>query len=330
MNEMIDLHDFSKIAYNNISHRKLRAYLTMIGIFIGMAAVVAFISLGQGLEDAVNEQFESIGYDKIMVMPSGGMMGMGTGGAELTDKDLDVIKRVKGVNLATGMLAEIGRIEYSDEVKYTFVIGMPTDSDSLEILTGTLNIDKGRMIKQGDDRMVVIGYLIAEGEFFDRKIGVGDRILLGNNSYRVVGTAKQIGNSGDDTQVYIPMDAARELFNEPEKLITLYVEVTKGYNIHTVVELMEKALRKLRDVEKGDEDFTVQTSEPFTLDSFTAVPDNGSTFDPSEGGDNEVLTINYALSVAADSVTVQIADSDDDTLKTFSATNCFEFIIFPD
>ena len=74
------MNDYISLAFNNLRRRKLRSWLTMIGIFIGIAAVVALISLGQGLENAIKEQFQQFGSDRIIIQEKGvqGPPGSGT------------------------------------------------------------------------------------------------------------------------------------------------------------------------------------------------------------------------------------------------------------
>ena len=74
--------DYFLLAFNNLRRRKLRGWLTMIGIFIGIAAVVALISLGQGLQDYIGDEFEKLGSDKIIIQPKG-MGPPGTAGPSL-------------------------------------------------------------------------------------------------------------------------------------------------------------------------------------------------------------------------------------------------------
>ncbi len=69
------------LAVENLRHRKKRAYLTIIGVFIGIMAVVALVSLGQGLEAGVNEQFSKLGVDKVFVQPAAAFQGSTGGGA---------------------------------------------------------------------------------------------------------------------------------------------------------------------------------------------------------------------------------------------------------
>ena len=75
--------DFLRLGFQNLRRRKLRSWLTMIGIFIGIAAVVSLMSLGQGLQDYINSEFEKLGSDKIIIQPKG-MGAPGTAGPSLT------------------------------------------------------------------------------------------------------------------------------------------------------------------------------------------------------------------------------------------------------
>src|SRR3989344_2449058 len=97
--------DYLKLSFNNLRQRGLRSWLTMLGIFIGIAAVVSLISLGQGLQNSINDQFETLGVDKITVTAGSvfsGPPGSGFTSATLTSQDVNLIKKVSGVkNIAT-------------------------------------------------------------------------------------------------------------------------------------------------------------------------------------------------------------------------------------
>src|SRR3989338_5500002 len=118
------IQDYLKIAFGSIRHKGIRSVLTMIGIFIGIAAVVSLISLGGGLQNAINEQFELLGSNYVIITP-GGTLGLYAGTSKLTEKDLKLIRQVNGVNLAAGTVAKTAKLKFKDEIKYTFVIGFP-------------------------------------------------------------------------------------------------------------------------------------------------------------------------------------------------------------
>jgi len=97
------LADYFRIALGSLRRRFLRTALTMLGIFIGIAAVVALISLGQGMQDAINQQFASVGTDKIIVQGTSaafGPPGQFTAGV-VDEDDLELVRRVPGVKRAS-------------------------------------------------------------------------------------------------------------------------------------------------------------------------------------------------------------------------------------
>ena len=107
------LRDSFVYAARSLLRRRLRSWLTIIGIFIGIAAVVSLISLGQGLREAVAMQFSSLGSDSVTIQPAGGV-GFGPPGlgaaVTLDEDDLRVVKRSQHVEDAAGEPVEDARI----------------------------------------------------------------------------------------------------------------------------------------------------------------------------------------------------------------------------
>ena len=262
--------DYFKLAFKNLRTRKTRTWLTMLGIFIGIAAVVSLISLGQGLQAAINEQFETMGTDKIMVSPGGGFFGIGAG-AELTKDDIDIVKKTKGVEAVTEMLYKIAKVEFKEEVKYTFVTGIPLDENKKIIEDmQAFEMEIGRDLKEGEKYKAIISYLINNGEFFEEAVTINDKILIEDREFKVVGSLKRIGNPSDDSQLIIPIETARELFDEPDKVDIIMVQVRKGENPDEVAENIKEDLRDFRNVKEGEEDFSVITYLQI-IDSFNSI-----------------------------------------------------------
>src|SRR3989344_37114 len=109
--------DYFFLGFGNLRHRGLRSWLTMLGIFIGIAAVVSLISLGQGLQEAITEQFEQLGSDKIIIQPKtiGPPGSTSLDSLLLKSEDLDVIKNVNGVEGAVGALIRSSPVTYGKE-----------------------------------------------------------------------------------------------------------------------------------------------------------------------------------------------------------------------
>ena len=258
--------DFLRFAINNLFHRKMRSLLTIIGIFIGIAAVVSLISVGQGMKDEINRQFEEIGSDKITVIPGGagglGMMNMMTAAVPLTDADLKVIKRQSGVDMAGGMVYKTTAVKYKDEIKYTMVVGMPTD-ESQEIFSNMDNykIIKGHNLEDGKDKEIVIGYDIAYTDYFNKRPGIRDKIYINDKPYTVCGIVDKVGSKQDDSQMYITLEEADELFNMEGEYGMIIVKIKPNVNPSDLAEILRHKIRRARGEKEGEESFQVQTTE---------------------------------------------------------------------
>jgi len=267
------IRDFIRFSYLNLKHRGIRSWLTMIGIFIGIASVVSLISLGGGLQNAVSEQFQSMGMDKITISPGSSLLAsMGSSGIELKEGDFNIVEKAKGVDVVSGFVYKISRVKRGDVTKYSWVIGMPLDPKDVRLMESmqTWKIKEGRNLKKGDNYKAVVGYNIGYKEFFDRNAKVGDVIYVEDQEFKIIGIVDRIGNEQDDIQLLIPMDTARTIFNEPDKYDFIFAQVDKGADADKVAEDVKKDLRDYRDVEEGEEDFSVETSQDL-MDTFNVI-----------------------------------------------------------
>ena len=257
--------DFLKLSFTGLMNRSLRTWLTMIGIFIGIAAVVALISLGQGMQDSINDQFKKVGTNRIMITPGGGFMGP-TGGemmmGQIDSKDLSVIRNVKGVDIATGVVSKTSKVNYKNEQKFLNVWGFDTDDEADKLVTssGFLDVEEGRQIKTGDKYKAIVGYRYAY-DTFDRDIVIGSKITIEDKEFEVVGIQKNSGTGMHDAIIRIPLDVAREMYAEPEKISTIFTLTKEDSKPSVVAEDIKRALRRHRNVKEGEEDFSVQTAE---------------------------------------------------------------------
>ena len=265
--------DYAKYALGNFKKRKLRTLLTLIGIFIGIAAVVSLLSLGQGLQKSINEQFEMLGIDKIIITPEGSFLGLPAAeGPQLTDSDLDKIKKINGVKTAGSMLYKIAKVESRNEIIYTFATGLPQD-DSKEVIESmsSFKVKYGRELKKTDKYKALAGIRLSQdNKVFKNKLVLGDTIKIEDKNFQVVGFLDTIGNPQDDSQFLIPLDAAREIFNEPKKVDAIIAQAQPGLDINSVADRIKKELRKFRNVKEDEEDFEIQTSAQL-LETFSAV-----------------------------------------------------------
>lgn len=264
--------DYLKMAMGNLAHRKMRAYLTMIGIFIGITAVISIISLGQGLQEAIVEQFEEMGTDKIYVQPGTSALG-GATSVVMDESDIRVIERTKGVLEVTGMGYTSARITVKDEEVFGLVMGINFDQSDLWAELQEQNIETGRMIEKGDLFKTFAGYDYSQDKkIVTRGLKLGDKVTVNGYSFEIVGFQEDFGNSGDNQQLQITAEAYERVFgqdvNEDYAMILAKVDSTE--DAAAIAERVKKQLRSHRDVDEGDEDFTLQTAEQF-LESFNSI-----------------------------------------------------------
>jgi len=259
------LKDYSRFAIDGIKNRKLRSWLTMIGIIIGITAVVSLIGIGQGLKVAISSQFGDIGTDKLTVMASGGMGPPGTGVVNpLTKDNVKKIGDVNDVKVAAGRLARSIKIEYNDNVKFGMAASI-AEGNGRKLIESALNLEaeKGRLLRDGDTKKIVLGSnLGSENAGFEKQIYVGSKVLVQDERFEVVGILKKTGSFAVDSLVFIQEDDLRKMLGiSDDEYDIIVAQVHPNADIKAVQENIEKVMRKERGVKKGEEDFTVQTPQ---------------------------------------------------------------------
>ena len=264
--------DLSKIALKNLKKRKLRAFLTLLGILIAVATIFMLISLSLGLQDAVKEQFRLLGADKFFIQPAGQLGAPGTGGAvELTQKDLDVVRKIPGVKDATYFTAANAKIEFENEIRYVMAIGIDLDSADLFVETGSYKADEGRLIKKGDKNSMMIGAQYKHNNFFKKPVKADDKFIINDlYAFEVKGILTSLGNPQDDRMIMMPIEELRSTFNIPDRIDQIIVQVDDEAQIKEIAEKTKKKLLNSRDLTEKTIDFIVLTPEEL-LASFSSV-----------------------------------------------------------
>ena len=263
--------DYFFLAFNNLKRRRLRSWLTMIGIFIGIAAVVALISLGQGLQNTIEKQFEQLGSDKIIIMPKGmGPPGSAGGSLILTSKDIKVIENVKGVEYVSGYLVKQGQAKYKGESGIGFATGVTIEDFEPMMEISGLKIIDGRGLKKEDKFKVVVGYNHIYKDIWDKPMQIGSTIEIEGYDFKVIGVMDKIGNPIDDNILYVSKDILKEILNIEDEESQIIAKTASGFDPIDVAETIERKLRKSRGEKEDQETFSVQTSEQL-LESFSNI-----------------------------------------------------------
>ncbi|PLW80892.1 hypothetical protein C0585_00275 [Candidatus Woesearchaeota archaeon] len=244
--------------------RKSRSFLTILSIFIGITTIFIFISFGLGLYLYVDEVSQTQGMNKFIVQAKGGGGAPGLDNTfKITDDDVEVVEKVSGITSTAPFYIKTVEIEKDNKRNYAFLMGHGTTTSELSLVSDlmTVNLLEGRNLKDGDLSKVVLGYnYILNDKIFSKGFDTGDKISINGKIFEIVGFYEPIGNPGDDSNVYLTMDATELLFDDEELSYGMIVgEVTDVKNLDSIVASVEKDLRKSRDQEEGKEDFFVQT-----------------------------------------------------------------------
>lgn len=259
--------DYYILALKNLKRRGIRSWLTLIGVIIGITAVVSLISLGDGLQAAVNSQF-GISSTEIISVQAGGITGFAPPGSgvvnPLKQGDVEAIERLGTVEAAIGRIIETLKLEYNDKLEIGFAASIPEGEDR-KIVYEILDITamQGRLLEDSDTNKVVFGYNFADGEKngFDKPISVGEKVTINEKSFDVVGILNKKGSFILDSAYLIMEKPLRDLSGNKEDVDVIAVKVKDKDLMEQSKLEIEDLLRDRRNVDKGEEDFEVSTPQ---------------------------------------------------------------------
>jgi len=260
------LSDMVEYAVMNLRHRSLRSWLTIIGIIIGVFAIVIMVSLAEGLDQYIRGQLSIFGNDVISIQPGSlkAQVGGGLYGpqGQLTENDLEAVRRLPGVEKAGATLEGRVNVQYRDQLISLYTVG--ADSNLFTDIY-SYELGDGRWMRENERGVAVVGYDIAN-TVFDEKIPLGRRITIGNRSFTVIGITKKSGGglmAVADTVVYIPRQDGRDILPSyvgNKQLREIHLKVTEGTDPAIVEEEINNELLKLHKVKEDKKDFTVITA----------------------------------------------------------------------
>lgn len=212
-----------KLSITALQANKIRSALTMLGIIIGVAAVILLISLGSGLQKFITQTFESLGANTIYVMP-GQMMSEEGGfsesapnfaGSKLTLEQTEGLKKISPTIQDAGAMIEMSAtIKYGNISKYAKAQGVTENFFTIY----NIGVEEGRILTKNDidkkRKVAVLGATLKE-KLFPNTDPLGKKILVGENRYEVVGVAEKKGGgiANDlDNAAYIPITCSMEQF----------------------------------------------------------------------------------------------------------------------
>ncbi|HBL32168.1 MAG TPA: multidrug ABC transporter substrate-binding protein [Acidobacteria bacterium] len=248
-----------RIAFSALRANTMRSILTTLGIIIGVAAVIAVVSIVQGLQYMFSKEFQGVGATFVMVMPDQPGHGEIARQVRLTWEDGKAIRDdVSGIRLITPVLMGASELKYRDRSHRPDVI-FGVNDDYPDVANHT--VDRGRFISRIDlehrRKVVVVGQEVVD----ELKLGdqpVGKEIYVGNMPATVIGVMEERGQSlgrNQDNLVFVPFDAALSLFGrDAGERLNLYIQVTGTDVIDETKAGIVRVLRQRHRIGAGMED----------------------------------------------------------------------------
>lgn len=255
----------AKVAWQAIMTNKTRSILTMLGVIIGVGSVVLLTSIGAGLQSFIEDQFEALGSNSVVVYPfqvfneEGGFADQDEQIASLGNKSFtmdDVRALRRNREIVMGVMPESNQKEdvtFRNTTKRGSIVGTTVD---YQLIRNTY-AEKGRFFTEEEQdanaRVAVLGFKIA-ADVFGEVDPIGKKVRIGGTSYEVVGVAEEkgggFGGPSFDSYVFIPIEAYFQQFDVREfSSIVLQARTTEA-----VPEVIEAVKTYFTEVKDRDED----------------------------------------------------------------------------
>ncbi len=269
-----------RVAFQSIRSNKLRAMLTMLGIIIGVAAVITVVAMGSGAQKAVEDRINALGANLVTINPGQGMtMGASRGSANMYLKDAEALKR--DARTLVAVVPEMGRgqqVIFGNKNINTSIVGTTANYATVKNYT----ITAGRMFTDGDDgsqqRYAVIGADVPKMLDKNGPAMVGQSFTIRGIPFEIIGILSAKGGQGfqnPDEQILIPITTARYRVFGTDQLRSISVIVDPKLPMEVGMVDVERIMRREHKIRPGgNNNFSVRSPKEF----LAASAENAQTF----------------------------------------------------
>jgi len=291
----MEFQDAIKITLNNLRANKVRSFLTMLGLIIGISSIIMIMSIGAGAQSLILNQIKSFGTNLVSVMPgSSDETGppasvLGITVTTLTYEDSLALQKEKNVQHAKAAAAYItgqGTVSWKDiqlEATYTGTTANHLEIEETKTVSGRfINEDE----EKGIAKVVVLGPTIAE-EIFGQQDPISQTLKIENHGFRVIGIMEKrgvVGLENQDNKIFVPISTAQKLLMGVDHVSIVRVKIDRPENIDQSIEQIKMTMRERHDIEDPTEDDFSVRSAAQALEIFTTITDALRFFLAAIGG----------------------------------------------
>jgi len=261
-----------KEALESLNANKMRSLLTILGIVIGVASVIALLSIGTSAESSITGQIESIGTNVLYIL-RGNEIDDVTNPNVLTLRDAEALEnypQTSEIAYVAPMVSRVSEISFSDKSEEASISGVTSDYQYVQNLTMAEGIFITEEQLDGRSAVVVLGPQIAQNLLGRSTGAVGKTVRIGGYPYRVIGVTEAKGGSAfnnPDTNVYVPISTAQARLvqsSAPDQVGYILISVTDADKADLAIEQVTKVLRKTHRIPpRNPDDFTILNQQDF-------------------------------------------------------------------
>jgi putative ABC transport system permease protein len=278
------------VALSSLSVNKMRSGLTILGIVIGVAAVIALTSIGRGVEASITAQIEGVGTNLLFISPGrlqeGGAFTAAGSAASLTLADAEAIAQASSVVGVSPVMQSRAQVVYLSQNTNSELLGVTPSY----IWVSNFELADGEFISDSNvtarSTVAVLGNSVAETLFGGEAGAVGQTIRINAQPYRVIGVLASKGGTGfgsQDDRVLVPLTTAQTRLTGPRfmggsnSVDVINVEIADADQVESAIEEIGGILRQEHNVLEGEEDFIIQSQEDI-LEASTEISDTLTLF----------------------------------------------------
>ncbi len=265
-----------------IGRNKMRSFLTMLGIIIGIMSVIIVMSVGAGAQSLIINQVSSLGSNLVGVLPGHSdekgppASVFGVVVTSLKEEDLNaLVKEYPHFIAVTGYVKGSDTVSWGDQKTDTTFVGVNADLPNVE----DAGIENGRFFtadeERGSDKVAVLGSQTASDLFGDQN-PLGLKIKIKKTSFTIIGVMKMRGSSGfqnQDNQIFVPLSTAQKLLLGINYISFARLKVDSADNVNEAIEQARIILRERHKLDRPeDDDFSVRSMAQ-GLEAITKITD---------------------------------------------------------
>jgi putative ABC transport system permease protein len=259
--------DNVKLAIKNLRNRFSRSLLTLLGISIGIMAIISLLALGEGMQQAITGELSSL--SDVVIVSTGGdvfsAFGGGSTGEYFTQRDIAVIDRLQGVKDVSTQLSGYAAAGYNGKKTIVSLTGM--EIGVMRLQYASQNLDAGEFLNEGDQNKIMIGYGIAH-DTFDADISVGGRIKINGEKFFVSGIFGKQGFGGVSADSIVLMSSRDfQKLTGQSNISLIYLRVENVNDAESIATTIQNAINE----NHGRKDFATATTMTSILETVQSI-----------------------------------------------------------